>query len=156
MIKIYSHETKIGPLTMVENEGYLVEICFGKKKYKHAQVKDSPVIKKAFEQLEEYFTRKRKAFDLPLRPQGTEFQRRVWAALLDIPYGETRTYKEVAIKVGSPKAFRAVGMANNKNPLPIVIPCHRVIGSNKKLIGYEGGLEIKKRLLMVEGFRDIK
>ena len=101
-------------------------------------------------QLEEYLNGKRRHFDLPLRPQGTEFQRSVWNALLTIPYGETRSYKEIAQAVENPKAFRAVGMANNKNPISIFIPCHSVIGSSGSLVGYGGGLELKKRLLELE------
>lgn len=101
-------------------------------------------------QLEEYFEGKRRAFDLPLAPQGTPFQQRVWRALLDIPYGETISYGELASRIGNKAASRAVGLANGRNPLPIVIPCHRVIGSNGKLTGYGGGLPIKQQLLALE------
>ena len=101
-------------------------------------------------QLKEYFTGKRKKFDVPLNPQGTDFQRSVWKALQDIPYGKTRSYKQIAKAIGNPKACRAVGMANNKNPIWILIPCHRVIGSDGTLTGYGGGLEMKKRLLNIE------
>ena len=88
---------------------------------------------------------------MPLHPNGTEFQIKVWKALTEIPYGETRSYKDIAISIGNEKACRAVGMANNKNPIPIIIPCHRVIGANKKLVGYAGGLDLKERLLDLEG-----
>jgi len=101
-------------------------------------------------QLKEYFAGKRKKFDVPLNPQGTEFQRSVWKALQDIPYGKTRSYKQIAKAVGNPKACRAVGMANNKNPIWIIIPCHRVIGTDGSLTGYGGGIEMKKRLLKLE------
>ncbi|MDR1463112.1 MAG: methylated-DNA--[protein]-cysteine S-methyltransferase [Azoarcus sp.] len=101
-------------------------------------------------QLEEYSTGQRKTFDLPLNPIGTKFQRYAWANLCDIPYGETRSYKQVAAATGNPAASRAIGMANNKNPIMIIIPCHRVIGSNGKLVGYAGGLPLKKRLLELE------
>jgi len=101
-------------------------------------------------QLKEYFTGKRKKFDIPLNPQGTDFQRSVWKALQEIPYGKTRSYKQIAIAIGNPKACRAVGMANNKNPIWILIPCHRVIGTDGALTGYGGGLEMKKRLLNIE------
>ena len=101
-------------------------------------------------QLKEYFTGKRKKFDIPINPQGTEFQRSVWDALLKIPYGKTRSYKQVAQMIGNPKACRAVGMANNKNPIWILIPCHRVIGTDGTLTGYGGGIEMKKRLLGIE------
>jgi methylated-DNA-[protein]-cysteine S-methyltransferase len=101
-------------------------------------------------QLSEYFAGERRAFDLPLAPEGTPFQQRVWTALLDIPYGETISYGELASRIGRRSASRAVGLANGSNPLPIVIPCHRVIGSNGKLTGYGGGLPLKERLLALE------
>ncbi len=152
MRKGYSYHTGIGPITLWEEEGYLVAMHFGKEEKTSGEyrLEETSVIKKGYEQLEQYFQGKRRAFDIPLRPRGTEFQRRVWAALLDIPYGETRSYKEVAIKIQRPKAFRAVGLANNKNPLPIIIPCHRVIGSDGRMVGYGGGLKIKETLLHLE------
>jgi len=101
-------------------------------------------------QLREYFAGKRKKFDVPIDPQGTEFQRSVWKALQAIPYGKTRSYKQIAQAIGNPKACRAVGMANNKNPIWIIIPCHRVIGADGELVGYGGGIEMKKRLLSIE------
>jgi len=101
-------------------------------------------------QLEEYFEGRRREFQLALAPEGTPFQLRVWKALLDIPYGETISYGELAERIGQPSASRAVGLANGSNPIPIVIPCHRVIGSNGKLTGYGGGLAIKERLLALE------
>lgn len=103
-----------------------------------------------FAQLEEYFAGKRKCFDFDCCPEGTDFQRRVWSQLRQIPYGETRTYKDIAIAIGNSKACRAVGMANNRNPIMIVVPCHRVIGSNGDLVGYEAGIETKKALLELE------
>lgn len=102
-------------------------------------------------QLEEYFAGKRKAFDLPLEPGGTEFQKKVWSALQEIPYGKMCTYGELAVKIGNPRASRAVGGANNKNPIAIVIPCHRVIGADGTLVGYAAGLQIKEKLLRFEG-----
>lgn len=101
-------------------------------------------------QLTEYFNGERKVFDFPFSIKGTEFQKKVFKALLDIPYGETRTYKEIAEKIGNPKASRAVGMANHNNPISIAVPCHRVIGKNGKLIGYAGGLDMKEFLLQLE------
>lgn len=101
-------------------------------------------------QLQEYFEGERKIFDLPLDMRGTDFQKQVWAALCDIPYGETCSYKALACAIGNPKASRAVGMANNKNPVSIVVPCHRVIGADGKLVGYAGGLDIKSALLQLE------
>jgi len=101
-------------------------------------------------QLTEYFAGKRKSFDLPLEAEGTEFRKRVWAALTEIPYGETRSYKDIAEAIGKPRACRAVGGANNKNPISIIIPCHRVIGADGSLVGYGGGLEKKVMLLGLE------
>lgn len=103
------------------------------------------------EQLDSYFAGHLHSFDLPLYPQGTAFQRKVWAALAEIPYGETISYLELARRMGNSNAVRAVGLANGSNPLPIVVPCHRVIGSNGTLVGYGGGLPIKRALLALEG-----
>ena len=108
------------------------------------------VVARAVRQLKEYFAGKRADFDLPLAPEGTEFQRTVWKQLREIPYGETISYGELAKRVGNPKASRAVGAANGSNPIPIVIPCHRVIGSNGKLTGFGGGLPTKEKLLALE------
>ena len=101
-------------------------------------------------QLKEFFAGKRKKFDVPLAPQGTDFQRSVWKALQNIPYGKTKTYKQVAEMIGNPKACRAVGLANNKNPIWIIIPCHRVIGADGSLTGYGGGIKMKQKLLGIE------
>ncbi|WP_444915892.1 methylated-DNA--[protein]-cysteine S-methyltransferase [Microbulbifer sp. TRSA007] len=105
----------------------------------------------AAQQLREYIAGQRKSFDLPLAPKGTEFQRRVWDALLQIPFGETRSYSQQAQWLGQPRAIRAVARANGANPIAIVIPCHRVIGANGSLTGYAGGLSLKARLLTLEG-----
>lgn len=105
---------------------------------------------KVFRELDEYFQGRRKTFDFPCHTQGTAFQEKVWAALREIPYGETRSYRDIAEAIGHPKAYRAVGMANNANPLFIIIPCHRVIGADGSLTGYGGGLSMKKALLMLE------
>ncbi len=115
-----------------------------------AEQKNTPLIALAKSQLEEYFQGARKTFDLPLQPAGTPFQKKVWDALCTIPYGETRSYKEIALQIHNPRGCRAVGMANNRNPIMIVIPCHRVIGSNGSLVGYAGGLDIKEWLLQHE------
>lgn len=104
----------------------------------------------AYQQLKEYFDGERTVFDFPFLQEGTAFQQRVWDALCRIPYGETRTYGEIAAAIGNPKAARAVGMANNKNRLMIVVPCHRVIGANGRLVGYAGGLDMKTYLLELE------
>jgi methylated-DNA-[protein]-cysteine S-methyltransferase len=111
----------------------------------------APLARETARQLEAYFAVRLRCFDLPLDLQGTDFQKRVWHALERIPYGETRSYMQIADAISSPKAIRAVGAANGANPIPIVVPCHRVIGSNGKLVGYGGGLPLKKRLLSLEG-----
>jgi methylated-DNA-[protein]-cysteine S-methyltransferase len=125
--------------------------CKTKKDFtENTAVNETPLIKKTVQQLNEYFNKKRKIFDLPLSPNGTEFQQKVWNCLQKIPYGETCSYGELAKMIGNPKASRAVGMANNKNPIVIIIPCHRVIGADGSLTGYAGGLDIKKILLGLE------
>jgi methylated-DNA-[protein]-cysteine S-methyltransferase len=110
-----------------------------------------PILAEAVKQLNEYFAREREVFSIPLRPAGTPFQLRVWKALEEIPYGHTRTYLDIARALGQPAAVRAVGAANGRNPLPIFVPCHRVIGSSGSLTGYGGGLEVKLELLRLEG-----
>lgn len=136
-----------GLLTLAEENGKITALHFGGNAANDA----SPVLDEAETQLREYFAGTRKSFDLPLAPAGTPFQRAVWDALCAIPYGETRTYAQIAAAVGSPKACRAVGMANNRNPIAILIPCHRVIAASGSLTGYAGGLDIKKALLALEG-----
>ena len=112
--------------------------------------KNTTSIAQAKKQIVEYLNGKRSSFHLELNPQGTDFQKKVWNALRRIPYGQTKCYQEIARMVGSPKGMRAVGMANNKNPLPIVVPCHRVIGKDGSMVGYAGGLPLKKKLLKME------
>ncbi|MCC7460285.1 MAG: methylated-DNA--[protein]-cysteine S-methyltransferase [Proteobacteria bacterium] len=112
--------------------------------------KNTATIAQAKKQIAEFLNGKRNSFHLELNPHGTDFQKKVWNALKRIPYGQTRCYQDIARSVGSPKAVRAVGMANNKNPLPLVIPCHRVIGKNGSLVGYAGGIPLKKKLLKLE------
>lgn len=113
-----------------------------------------PALAACIRQLDEYFDGERTRFDLPLAPTGTEFQQRVWSALRDIPYGELRSYRDIATALDKPRAVRAVGAANGRNPLPIVVPCHRVIGSDGSLTGFAGGLAAKKSLLLLEGALD--
>lgn len=111
----------------------------------------NPLLREAVRQLRAYFAGSLRVFEIPLDPQGTEFQLKVWRQLVTIPYGEIRSYSQVAEAVGAPRAVRAVGAANGANPIPIVAPCHRVIGSSGKLVGYGGGLPLKERLLALEG-----
>ena len=139
-------ETPIGLLTLQADEAAVTAIRFGADGAQDA----SPLLDAAEAQLREYFAGTRRTFDLPLAPRGTAFQQRVWAALRAIPYGETRTYGELAAAIGSPSASRAVGMANNRNPIAIVVPCHRVVGSTGALVGYAGGLGVKTHLLNLE------
>ncbi len=124
------------------------------KKIHDATIQDfgtrTPLTERVYEQLCEYIAGKRKSFDVPYKLNGTEFQKKVWQALCTIPYGETCTYKDIALAVGNGKASRAVGLANNKNPITVIVPCHRVIGSSGKLVGYAGGLEMKQFLLHME------
>jgi len=114
-------------------------------------IADSAPFRLAIGQLGEYFAGERRRFDLPLAPRGSEFQRRVWRALTEIPYGKTVSYGELARRIGKPSAARAVGLANGANPLPIIVPCHRVIGADGSLTGFGGGLPIKRKLLALEG-----
>jgi len=130
--------------------GAITGVFFGTKPPVDFVKAETPVIKKAAAQIEEYLSGKRKKFTLPLVMHGTEFQLAVWRALQDIPYGETRSYREIAAAIGRPKAVRAVGMANNRNPISIIVPCHRVIGHDGSLVGYGGGLPLKQRLLELE------
>ena len=132
-------------MCLTEQDGRLVRFFWGRGKSE-----STPLLLEAERQLREYFLGQWKRFALPLAPAGTEFQRRVWSALADIPYGTTCTYGELAAQIGNPRACRAVGMANNRNPLPIFIPCHRVVGTGGNLTGYAGGLAIKATLLELE------
>jgi len=150
------YESPYGPLQFrVDDGGVLVELLlpnrgpFSVRRESPAHV--APAVARIRSQLDEYFGGSRTAFDLPLRPHGTEFERRVWERLLRIPYGTTVTYGDIALEFGMLNAARAVGRANGANPIPIVIPCHRVIGSNGKLTGFGGGLPLKEALLRLEG-----
>lgn len=140
----------LGPLTLGESDGALVCVTFGTMPEAGEDSGPNPILTQAEHELEEYFAGRRTAFSVPMNPAGTPFQRKVWAALCQIPYGETISYGELARRIGSPKAARAVGMANHRNSIPILIPCHRVIGANGALVGYSDGLEIKSFLLNLE------
>jgi methylated-DNA-[protein]-cysteine S-methyltransferase len=147
---IYFYDSPIGTLGIAESDNAISRIYFGKENLHGCSIKETPLIKKAAAQLTEYFAGKRKVFDLPLKLNGTEFQRSVWNALLAIPYGETRSYKEIAEYIRNPRACRAVGMANHQNPLAIIVPCHRVVEHGGGLGGYAGGLDVKRYLLSLE------
>jgi len=147
-------ESPVGPLLLAGTKAGLNLVSFSAvtrtKSADSEWHEDSAVFTEVVDQLKSYFAGERKAFDLPLVLEGTTFQERVWTALQNIPYGETVSYKVLAERVGSPKAVRAVGAANGANPIPIIIPCHRVIGNDGSLTGFGGGLPLKKRLLELE------
>lgn len=149
-MNFFKYQTRIGSFTFCEEEGNITAIS-SHFQPENGEEKETDLIRRAYIQMTEYMDGRRRTFDLPLAPKGTEFQKRVWQALCDIPYGQTRTYKEIAVAIGNPKAVRAVGMANNRNPLMIVVPCHRVIGSDGKMIGYAAGVDKKEFLLRLEG-----
>ncbi len=146
----YTFNTIIGKITLLADETSLKMLSFGEKRPSGAVLGKNKIISDTISELEEYFLGTRIEFDIPVSPEGTDFQKKVWKALLHIPYGETRSYKAIAEYIGNPKACRAVGGANNKNPIAIIIPCHRVIGKNGSLTGYAGGTDIKSALLEME------
>jgi methylated-DNA-[protein]-cysteine S-methyltransferase len=153
MTVVHVHESPAGPLTLVSDGAALAGVYF--ESQKHGAPPAGPrgtdkIIDMARKQLDSYFAGKRRSFDVPLRPLGTAFQTRVWNALTKIPYGETTSYGAIAAGIGSPKAVRAVGAANGRNPIPIIIPCHRVIGANGALTGFGGGMALKELLLDLE------
>lgn len=151
MKNVFYYDTPIGKIGIADNGDFVIGLFFGDTyRPQGAQEKETSLIKRTMEQLREYFAGVRTEFDIPVALQGTEFQTQVWKALMVIPYGKTCTYGELAARIGNPKAFRAVGMANNRNPVSIIVPCHRVIGASGKLVGYGGGLNVKERLLDLE------
>ena len=153
MVTCY-YQTKIGRIKIAQEGDAIVEINVTDSVKKSE--KETPLIKKTIKEIEEYFEGKRKFFDIPISIKGTEFQEKVWKALLKIPYGETKSYEDIAKMIGCPKGARAVGMANHNNKIIIIIPCHRVIGKNGKLIGYAGGLPVKEKLLQIESNYKLK
>lgn len=150
-MNIYFQQTTIGRIGIAEENGSITNLYFETDAIpQNVELSPTEVIKEAFRQLDAYLAGELETFSLPLAPHGTDFMRTVWMALCKVPYGKTASYKEIAIAAGSPQAARAVGLANNRNPLPLFIPCHRTIGADGKLTGYRGGLEIKKLLLDIE------
>lgn len=139
------YKSKLGLVQITSSEDAVIGVEFVGEGTDTLEI--PPILKEAYAQIDEYFKGVRKDFDLKLYIEGTDFQKKVWEQLRQIPYGEISTYKEVAKAIGNEKAVRAVGNSNNKNKIPIIIPCHRVIGSNGKLVGYAGGLHIKQWLL---------
>lgn len=152
MKHLIRYESPIGRISIADDGENITDMFFGKPGSLQTRFKDkeTELNKKAQAQLEEYFEGTRKEFDLPLKLEGTPFQVSVWEALMKIPYGETRSYRDIAEQIGNPNSYRAVGLANNKNPISVIIPCHRVIGANGDMIGYGGGLNKKRRLLELE------
>ncbi|WP_445405059.1 methylated-DNA--[protein]-cysteine S-methyltransferase [Acinetobacter vivianii] len=149
-------DSPVGALKLVAHDQALVAVMWDNEDHKRVRLaelvedRQHPMLHKVKQQLEEYFAGQRQQFDLPLDFQGTAFQQQVWQALLNIPYGETRSYKEIAVQLRNEKAVRAVGAANGKNPISIIAPCHRVIGSSGALVGFAGGLDKKQILLSLE------
>lgn len=146
-MKKFTYKTSICNLTIQETDSKISAISFNEVE---GLTEETELIKETYKQLCEYFEGKRKVFDIPLLIKGTDFQMKVWKSLQQIPYGETVSYGEIAKSIGNPKGSRAVGNANNKNKIAIIIPCHRVIGTNGNLTGYAGGLDVKKQLLSIE------
>lgn len=148
---LHYYATDLGGIGITECHGRITGLLFaGEPAPAEAATGETPLLREAAGQLREYLAGRRQAFSLPLEPRGTPFMQRVWQALCEIPYGRTASYRDVAVMIGNPGAFRAVGMANNRNPIPVFIPCHRVIGADGSLVGYSGGLEIKSILLELE------
>jgi len=148
---IWFYHTIIGKIGIAETSGGITNVYFEKDTLpQNLTEEETPLLVEASQQLNKYLMGNLEQFTLPLSPVGTPFMKLVWGLLCDIPYGETATYKEIAIKTGNGKASRAIGLANNRNPIPVFIPCHRVIGSNGTLTGYRGGLGVKKILLDIE------
>lgn len=149
-MNLIAFDTCVGLMALAEEEDALTQLWLPGQGFPRIAQHESALLAEGKRQLLEYLTGLRRTFSLPLSPQGTEFQREVWRALEDIPYGETITYGELARRVGRPRAARAVGQANHRNPLSIFIPCHRVVGADGSLTGYGGGLALKQTLLELE------
>jgi len=150
-VSIYFYESDMGKIGIAENDGKITNLYFLNDELpQELLICETPILKEAAQQLKSYLAGELTEFSLPLAPAGTAFMKQAWASLCKIPYGKTATYKEIAVEIGSPNAARAVGLANNRNPIPVFIPCHRVIGADGSLTGYRGGLELKKRLLDME------
>ena len=149
-------DSPVGELQLVANDRALVAVLWECEKANRVRLGDliedqqHPILIETHQQLLEYFSGQRKQFNIPLEFRGTDFQKHVWQALLNIPFGQTRTYKDIALEIGNVKAVRAVGAANGRNPISIIAPCHRVIGANGKMVGFAGGLDNKEILLKIE------
>ena len=149
-MEFYRFDTSFGPMALGEEDGAIVRLYLPNSPTPRLTSRPTPLLEEGERQLREYLSGTRQTFALPLDLKGTPFQQRVWRALLDIPYSQTRTYGDIARAADSHRGFRAVGMANNRNPVPILVPCHRVVGAGGALVGYAGGLELKAALLALE------
>lgn len=149
-MEFLSFVTPFGEMALGEEAGAIVRLYLPNSPTPRLMPHETPLLTEGRRQVLEYLAGERRAFDLPIAPQGTPFQKKVWDALRDIPYGHTRTYRDIAIAAGCPRGFRAVGMACNRNPIPIIIPCHRVVGAGGALTGYAGGTQLKQALLNLE------
>lgn len=152
MKNLIIYDSTIGRISIADNGRAITDVFFGRIHSLQTRFKDKETTLnlQALEEIQEFLAGTRKSFSVPLALKGTPFQVSVWEALQNIPYGETRSYRDIAEEIGNPNSYRAVGLANNKNPVSIIIPCHRVIGANGDMIGYGGGLNKKKRLLDIE------
>jgi methylated-DNA-[protein]-cysteine S-methyltransferase len=150
-MRLYFRQLSIGRIGIAEEDGCITNLYFETDAVPpDAELRETEVIREGFRQLEAYLAGDLESFSVPVAPHGTAFMSAVWKILCAVPYGETASYKEIAAAAGNPKAFRAVGLASNRNPVPLFIPCHRVIGSNGKMVGYRGGLDVKRKLLELE------
>ncbi len=143
-------KTPIGNIELIEDTGYLKRVSFEENLHEEIDIIETDFLKNCATQILEYFKGERKSFDIPIMLTGTNFQLSVWKALMEIPFGEIKTYQQIAERIGNKKGYRAVGLANYNNPLPVIIPCHRVLGKNGRLTGYIGGLNRKEKLIALE------
>lgn len=149
-MEFYQFDTRFGMMALGEEDGAIIRLYLPNTSAPRMMPHATPLLEEGAKQILEYLSGQRRSFSLPLHPMGTPFQQRVWKALQDIPFGETRTYRDLAQAAGCPKGFQAVGQANRKNPLPILIPCHRVMSSSGILLGYTGGTALQRMLLDLE------
>lgn len=151
ILNFYFCKTQIGDISVVEDKDFITNIFFGRRAFpKNFIEKKSEVIKLFSNEIEKYFSGELKSFSVQINYIGSDFMKKVWYEVLKVPYGETVSYKDISIRIAKPNAYRAVGLANNRNQIPIIIPCHRVIGSKGDLVGYAGGIHIKKQLIELE------
>lgn len=152
---VYFYESDIGKIGIAEKNGKVTNLYFANDKLpQDIEICETPILKEASHQLKSYLAGKIEAFSLPLEPNGTVLMKQVWSSLCEIPYGKTVSYKRIADKIGKPNAARVVGLANSRNPIPIFIPCHRVVGADGSLIGYRGGIDLKMKLLCLESMKE--